>query len=302
MRVPEPLRLRARAAGAVGEAWLEGLPVLVEQLAAKWVLVPGAVLHGGTEALVIEAAMADGRAAVLKICPPFGGTISGELRTLAAAEGRGYAQLYRADEEHGAMLVERLGGQLAESGLPLAEQLKVICQVLRQAWEVPPVAELMNGAEKAASLAAFVEETWAELGRPCPRAVIDTALFHAEARARAFEPAGAVMAHGDAHAWNALETLDGGGYKFVDPDGLFIEPAYDLGISMREWTDELLAGDPLSLGRERCQFLSRLTGVAPAPIWQWGFIERVSTGLLCLRLGLDGGPEMLEVAKAWARG
>lgn len=55
-------------------------------------------------------------------------------------------------------------------------------------------------------------------------------------------------------------------FKFVDPDGLFIEHAYDLGIPMREWGAELLAGDPLVLGRRRCRLLARLTGVAPEPI------------------------------------
>ena len=301
MDIPEPLRLRAKAAGADGEAWLAELPQMLAQLAAEWALRPGATLRGGTEALVVEARMADGREAVLKLSPPFGDGISGELRALNAAAGRGYARLYRGDEGRGAMLLERLGGQLAESGLPLSEQLAALCEALTQAWEVPPADGLMNGAQKAAALAAFVEEVWSALGRPCERSVVDLALRYAQARAEAFDPGAAVMAHGDAHAWNALQGPDGRSYKFVDPDGLFIEPAYDLGISMREWTDELLAGDPLALGRERCELLSRLTGVAPEPIWQWGFIERVSTGLLCLRLGLPGGREMLAVAEAWAR-
>jgi hypothetical protein len=33
------------------------------------------------------------------------------------------------------------------------------------------------------------------------------------------------------------------------PDGLCIERAYDLGIPMREWGAELLAGDPVALGQ-----------------------------------------------------
>ncbi|HEY6739760.1 MAG TPA: hypothetical protein VI076_13025 [Actinopolymorphaceae bacterium] len=32
-------------------------------------------------------------------------------------------------------------------------------------------------------------------------------------------------------------------YRFIDPDGLFAERAYDLAIPMREWSRELLAGD-----------------------------------------------------------
>jgi streptomycin 6-kinase len=70
---------------------------------------------------------------------------------------------------------------------------------------------------------------------------------------------------------------------------------------MREWGAELLAGDPLALGRRRCDRLARLTGVAPEPIWHWGLIERVSSGLLLLQLGLErSGRQFLNVADAWS--
>jgi streptomycin 6-kinase len=80
-----------------------------------------------------------------------------------------------------------------------------------------------------------------------------------------------------------------------------IEPAYDLAIPMREWSEELLAGDPYQLAVARCQRLAMLTGVDEEPVWQWGFIERVSTALLCLKVGLEGGREMLTVAEVCAR-
>ena len=53
-------------------------------------------------------------------------------------------------------------------------------------------------------------------------------------------------------------------YKFIDPDGLFIERAHDRSISMREWSAELLAADPVASGRKRCALLSRLTGMQQA--------------------------------------
>jgi len=72
---------------------------------------------------------------------------------------------------------------------------------------------------------------------------------------------------------------------------------------MREWGSEFLAGDPLELGRQRCHQLARLTGVEPEPIWQWGFIERISNGLLLKQKGLDKlACESLTVADAWALG
>ena len=107
-----------------------------------------------------------------------------------------------------------------------------------------------------------------------------------------------MLAHGDPHGSNLLADPVTQGYKFVDPDGLFIEPAYDLGVLMREWSDELLAdGNPLQAARERCAMLSHLTGVDPEPIWEWGILERVSTGLLAMQVGLEGAREMLTVAE-----
>jgi streptomycin 6-kinase len=130
------------------------------------------------------------------------------------------------------------------------------------------------------------------------------ALRYAEIRGRAFDPDVAVLAQGDAHAWNTpLVPGDRSGrFKLVDPDGPFVERAYDLAIPMREWAPELLAGEPLALGRRRCRRLAELTGVDPEPIWQWGFVECTSNALLCMKIGLEGARDMLAVDDAWASG
>jgi hypothetical protein len=87
----------------------------------------------------------------------------------------------------------------------------------------------------------------------------------------------------------------------VDPDGLFIEPAHDLSISLREWSDDFLSGDPVDRGRTRCELLAGLTGVGAAAIWQWGLLENLVNGLLYLDVGspADAAP-FLAVADAWA--
>ena len=118
-------------------------------------------------------------------------------------------------------------------------------------------------------------------------------------RRAAHDDAASVLVHGDAHALNALDAGEGA-YKMIDPDGLNAEPAYDLGVLLREW-DEVLAGDPLGVGQRRCQRLAALSDLDPDAIWQWGFVERVSTGLACLAIGMaDEGRKMLHVADVWA--
>jgi streptomycin 6-kinase len=301
--IPDMVRLKALSEGAAGANWLAALDGLVRDLTREWRLSIGRTLAGGTEAFVAKVAMADGQGAVLKIAMPGHDPAAGELRTLLAAHGRGYAEVFRHDRPRAAMLLERLGPQLHQIGLSVDAQVEVICATLLEAWRPPPDGErFTTGVEKALSLADFIETTWAELGRPCAERTVDMALRFADIRRKAFDPRTAVLAHGDAHAWNTLLVLGDGPrrFKFVDPDGLFIERAYDLAIPMREWAADLLAGDPVSLGRRRCRQLADLTGVEPEAIWQWGFIERTSTGLLCLKVGLEGAGEFLRVADAWA--
>ena len=198
------------------------------------------------------------------------------------------------------MLQERLGPSLAELGVPVKAQIEAICATLARTWEVDADPRLLSGADKAQRLAAFIAATWEEVDRPCSERVVAQALSYADARGAAFDPKSSVLVHGDAQSSNTLSA--GTGFKFVDPDGLFAERAYDLAIPMREWSRELLDGDALRLGRERCAYLSRLTGVAERPIWEWGFVERVSTGLFAIQVGAgDMGRAMLQVSEEWAR-
>lgn len=303
--VPAIVLRRAQNLGLRGHEWLANLPSVVEALADEWDLAIGAVRDGGSEALVVEATMADGTAAILKLGLP--GSESGrrEARVLEAAGGRGYARLFRSDESHQAMLMERLGAQLSELDLPVEQQIRVILATLAEAWKTPvPAGSFLNGAQKATDLTEFISELWAALDHPCSKAVIVQALAFAERRRMAWSPATAVLAHGDGHEMNTLLVpgSDPPRFKFIDPDGLWIEPAYDLGILMRGMNTPLLDGDALKLGRQRARLLSQLTGIPEQPIWEWGFIERVSTGLLLKQLGVDAASaEFLEVAERWAK-
>jgi len=249
--------------------------------------------------------MNSGEEAAIKLEMPPYASFASEVRTLVAADGRGYVRPLNHDEERNAMLQERLGPSLRGFGLPIPAQIEIFCATLRRTWDVPAPAGLPSGADKARRLAEFIAVTWEDVNRPCARRVIEQALAFAGTREAAFDPGAAVLVHGDAHSANALQdpehTPAPTRFKFVDPDGLVAEPAYDLAIPMREWSRELLDGDATRLGRERCAYLSRLTGVDPRGIWEWGFVERVSTGLLAIQAGADQmGREMLDVAEAWA--
>lgn len=167
------------------------------------------------------------------------------------------------------------------------QAIPLLCKTLKQAWFVPPGA--MNPLEyKAQTLTQLINELWDSLERPCSRHIVSQALEFARRRMDAFDPQRCVVVHGDPHPANALlvgTPRVGGesGYVFVDPEGFLCEPEYDLGVVTRNWNEELLAiTDPLALAHRYCQILARESGLDEAAIWEWGFIERVSSGLyLC---------------------
>jgi streptomycin 6-kinase len=299
--IPSEVRQRAVAAGDVGRRWLDALPGLVAGLERDWDITVGDALHGGSAGLVARAVNAAGEAVVLKLGSPAHDNFVNEVAVLRIAAGRGYANLLNHDGPRRAILLELLGPKLHDLGLPVPSRIEIICEILRQAWR--PASDptgFQSGAQKARHLASLIAKRRQQLGEPCSERVVAQSMAFATERESAFDPARSVLLHGDAHDHNALQTLDGVGFKFVDPDPLFGERAYDVGISMRSWTDELLAGDPARDGIDRCTQLADLTGEPPRAIWQWGFLERVSSGLFLLVLGrLEEGRRMLAVAETW---
>lgn len=290
------------ARGEAGADWVRDLPNLVRRLEAEWGLRVGHSFPNATEAYVAEAVTTSGTEVALKI--PIVGLAKAdrEARLLRAADGEGYVRLLDHDVASGAILLERLGPQLAQQELPTDEQIAIICVTLKRAWMLPPDGlRLTTGAEKASEMASYVASAWSRLGKPCLEKTIEVALGFANSRADALDPATAVVGHGDAHAWNTLFDPRTGDYKLVDPDGWFVERAHDLSISMREGCIEFLAGDPVSLGRRRSALLSRLTGVNAEPIWQWALIETLVNGLSYLEVGREeNAAPFLSVANAWA--
>jgi streptomycin 6-kinase len=291
VEVPEVVRNKARVAGS--DQWLLDLPDLVELLGERWALVPQFSYPDATEALVLAVTRADGRPAVLKlVVPGHSQAAQREATALRLAGGRGLAELFAADETCGALLLERLGPSLKDLGLPVQDRHRVLCATAQDVWRPARGHGLPTGAEKAGQLIDFIVTAWEELDRPCTEAAVAHAVRCAEGRIDAWDEERSVLVHGDVHQWNALAALDG--FKLVDPDGLLAEPEYDLGIIMREDPEELMAeSDPM----DRASRLAALTGRNASAIWEWGVVERVSTGLLGTKVGLQPvARQMLQAA------
>ncbi len=293
------------ALGDVGAAFRAQLDPLVDELEQRWGVTVQDELDGGTHAFVARAVGGEGEALVLKIALPqmrSNGSFVAELRAMVAGQHAGYARVVAFDEQHRALLMEQLGGALADEGRSANEQIEIICDTLHP-WAAPPAdLSLQTTGEKAAWLRTVIETQWDEQGGPCSRAVMTQAFSYMERRAAAFDARTAVLVHGDAHPGNLLRASDAT-YKLIDPDPMIGEPAADLAVLMRDWNTELVAsGDPCGASVARCVALHERTGVAMDAIWEWGFMERVSTALYTAELGLtDWSQPAFVVAEACVR-
>ena len=277
LEIPAVVREKAAAVGA--QAWLDDLPALVSAIELDWQIVVGPVYRDSTEAVVAEATCADDTPAVLKLLVPRDRDAAAhEATVLRLAAGEGCPRLLREDVTRGALLLERLGRSLHELRLPARRRHEILVSAAARIWRPAAECGLPSGADKARWLAEFIASMWEELDRPCSERAVEHALACARRRSDAHRDETAVLVHGDVHEWNALESA--GGFKLVDPDGLLAEAEYDLGIIMRE---DPLEGDL----HERARRLANRTGLDVIAIWEWGVVERVSTGLLGTRVGLQ---------------
>ena len=299
--LPPQVINRAKSAGIPGELWLTHLEYLITTLENKWHITVENVLTGGSHAFVAYAYGKKREEYVLKIDMPedLGVDFSSSVEALKIAKGNGYAKLYADDLEKKACLIERLGPSLNQLGYPIGKQLQIICSTLQKTWQLPiENAKLTVG--NVDWFEEFIKDAYEKQHHPCTKEVLDQALSYLASRKENEKPSEFVLIHGDPHNNNILQVPMTNDFKFIDPDGLIYEKAYDLGVLMREWVDDYLEA-PLKNGQARCQYLHQLTGVSKQAIWEWGFIQMLSTSLVLLQIGQeDTAKKMLWVLENWA--
>ncbi|WP_160141698.1 aminoglycoside phosphotransferase family protein [Salicibibacter halophilus] len=303
--VPEFVQQKARSLGDEGEKWLHDLKDTLQDLQQKWDIQIEKTLEGGSEAFVTTVVTQDGDNAILKVMMPQmegNSVIEQEVEALRIVNGDGYVRLLNEDMRQRAILLERLGPPLSQLEYSTQEEIEILCSTLRHSWKPikqPHHLQSMHGLIEW--FKNFIPKLWNDLGKPCSKTVIDHSITFLESRLTNTDFSKAVLVHGDAHSGNALQdtTEPQPSFKLIDPDGLIAEPSYDLGILMREWLDDLMEA-PLEIGKKRCSMLGKLTGVDTKGIWEWGYIQSVSTGLFLIKSGREAfGYNMLKVAKAW---
>ena len=205
-------------------AWLEWLPAVLQDLAERWSLALEEPFDGPevSASWVAPARRADWTPAVLKVGIPHM-EAEQEIDGLRFWDGDPTVRLLEADNDLGAMLLERCEPGTTLRSLPESEQDVVIAGLLRRVWRVPtrphpfrPLSDMVG---------YWVEETRSNEARwPDPTLVRDgLRLFEDLAR----DPdVGQVLLATDLHAGNVLRARREV-WLIIDPKPFVDDPAYD---------------------------------------------------------------------------
>ncbi len=125
--------------GAVGHAWVERLPAIVDACARRWDLTLEPSSAPLSYNYVVPARRADGTAVIVKACAP-AGEFAAQAAALRIYDGHGSVRLLELDRDDEVMLLER-----CEPGTPLLavedeeKATSIAAATMRQLWRPIPL-------------------------------------------------------------------------------------------------------------------------------------------------------------------
>jgi streptomycin 6-kinase len=220
-------------------AWLARLPEMLRDLEQRWSLTFGAPFDSDEAscAWVAPVARATGPSAVVKLGMPHF-EAEHESEGLRFWNGDPTVRLLAADDDLGAMLLERCEPGTLLRSLPEPEQDLVIAGLLRRLWRSPVAPHPFRPL--SAMIARWSDETLAQAERWHDEGLVREGL-------RVFKelPHGApahVLLATDLHAGNVLRARREP-WLVIDPKPFVGDPAYDATQHLRNCKSRLLA-DP----------------------------------------------------------
>jgi streptomycin 6-kinase len=287
-RLPDPLPDGVRAIGddSAGRAWLGRLPRLIDEVSEQWQLHLGDAFADASASLALRAWREDGEPSVLKLQYPHR-EADQEADALAVWDGNGAVRLLAHDPARHALLLE-----LCEPGTPLFElgqdpALDVLVELLPRLWR-PSARPITALADEAAHWAATLPDTWARVGRPFDRALLEAA--HEAIGELSVSQGEQVLLHQDLHTGNVLRAVREP-WLAIDPKPLLGEREFGLAPIVRGF----------ELGERRADVLHRLDrlsselGLDRGRACGWTFVQTLAWSIDTIVW-----TEMIEIA-GWLR-
>jgi streptomycin 6-kinase len=296
MQIPEHLSETIKSVhGEKGELWLADFDQLLLYCEKQWgmtVELPSPFTLSFN--FVAPAVRRDGTAAVLKLGVPCR-EFRTELAALQLYDGRGAVRVLAADEERGALLIERVspGMMLAESGLSDDDRTLAAAEVMRRIYvPAPDGGEFPSVADWAAGLGRLRQRHGGGTG-PLPERVVSRAeavfdrLLEERSRMQ-------LLLHGDLHHGNILSSGEGQpGWLAIDPKGVVGEAEYG---TIPLLLNQLPPKGQRDVIRRRVKLLCGALGLDHARIMAWGFAHAVLSAAWCDEDGVGDIDGMLKVA------
>lgn len=243
-------------------AWLDRLPDVLRNLERRWSLTLDAPFDGEdvTCAWVATVALADGTSAVLKLGMPH---MEGahELQGLRFWNGDPTVRLLAADDELGAMLLERCVPGTALRALPELEQDLLIAKLLRRLWRSPSAPHSFR--RLSALTEHWRDETLANAEHWPDKGLVREGLRLFEELPRT-APREVLLAT-DLHAGNVLRS-EREPWLVIDPKPFVGDPAYDATQHLFNCAARLRSNAAGTICR-----LADLLGVDPERVRLWTF-------------------------------
>ncbi|GAA2130199.1 aminoglycoside phosphotransferase family protein [Glycomyces algeriensis] len=272
---------RIRLSGGQGREWIAGLPALVAELCDRWRLEPTAepAMHG--ELGVVFPVRRAGEALVLKVGWQEHSTVD-EAAALRAWNGVGAVRLLDADDDAGALLLERLDSARSLRDLPLLDAAEIAGGLIRE-LAIPAPDGIRPLREAAAYVAETVHQRNELLGRPVPQPWADLAAGLARDLGG---DTGSLLVHADLHYGNVLA-----GHRrpwlAVDPKAVSGDPEHSVPELM--WTRLDEAPGPAGVHA----LLDTIVGAAEldaAKARSWVLVRAIDYWLWGLDAGLTEDP------------
>lgn len=264
--------------------WVAGLPALATKFCARWNLTPDGELMHGFVAVALPVRRRDGSPAVLKLT-----WVDEETRAEPLAlriwDGRGVVRLLEHDDEHGALLLERLDHTHTLDNVPIAVALEAAGRLLR-VLRVPAPPE-MRRAEPGGELAAEN----AALGHPVSASLLDTAVGFGRELA---SDAAQILVNEDLHYGNVLRGTREP-WLMIDPKPLSGDPEFCVIPLLWNRFRELAC--PRGL-RDRLAALVDIGELDARRAQGWTVLRAVDNWLWALR---EGDPEFARTCEDIAR-
>lgn len=237
--------------GEAGRVWLTNVEATMQFCEKEWMLQIEDPVSNLSYNYVLHAKCENGTPVMLKLgVPSF--DFANEICTLRIYEGKGCARLLKADEERGAMLLEKLvpGTMLSvekdekAATLQFIEVWKAIRRPVPAYCKSPTILDWASGLER-------YQKEHAHGKGPIEPGDIELAQFYFRELTETSK--GVELLHGDLHHENILYD-EKKGWLAIDPKGVVGDPYFDL-ISFM--TNHLLAKEnPKELLNQRINWMT----------------------------------------------